>query len=76
MSEVEHPAGIWKREFEKSFGFLVSAVATSGLFDPAAGCAGARLVFLTVCPGFYRIDQAATGLGGGIAVGEQGEVRY
>ncbi len=35
----------------------------SGLFDPAADCAGAGLVFLTVCPGFYRINQAATGIG-------------
>ena len=28
--------------------FSVSAIAMSGLFDPAAGCAGVGLVFLTV----------------------------
>jgi hypothetical protein len=40
----------------------------SGLFDSASGYAGAGLVFLTVCPRFCRIDQAASGLGGGMAV--------
>ncbi len=48
----------------------------SGLFDPAAGCAGAGLVFLTVCPGFYRINQAATGLGGGMAVSLARRLRF